>query len=68
LRLKKTSDLKDGYIDDFEDQSRLIGWENWLLIIGLMIYGIEYSDTDLVFDVHNDYWVYKLMDQLYIYS
>jgi len=32
LRLRYTSDLKDRYIDDFEDQSRLIGWENWLLI------------------------------------
>ena len=32
LGLGYTSDLKDGCIDDLEDQSRLIGWENWLIV------------------------------------
>jgi len=30
--LRYTSDLEGEYIDDFEDQSWLIGWQNWLLI------------------------------------
>ena len=32
-----------------------------------MIYDIRYSDTDLVFDVHSDYWDYKSMGQLLLY-
>jgi len=35
--------------------------------IGPVIYGTWYSVTDLVFDVHSDYWDYKSMDQLLLY-
>jgi len=33
-----------------------------------MVYDIRDSDTDLVFDVHDDYWDFESMDQLLLYA
>jgi len=67
LRLKYTNDLKDGYIDDFEDQNRLIGWENWILIYctcslryWILWYGLNVWCSRWL------YWDYDLRDH-YIY-
>jgi len=33
-----------------------------------LVYNIKYSGMDLTYDVHDDYWDYKSMDQLLLYA